>query len=31
MNEVGKISIKVDWKKYLEDSGGSEMPLTLPF
>jgi DEAD/DEAH box helicase domain-containing protein len=31
MNEVGKVPIKVDWKKYMEDSGGSEMPLTLPF
>lgn len=32
MNEIGKISIKVDWKKYMdEDGGGSDMPLTLPF
>lgn len=32
MNEVGKISIKVDWKKYMEtDGGGNDMPLTLPF
>jgi DEAD/DEAH box helicase domain-containing protein len=32
MNEVGKIPIKVDWKKYMdEDGGGNDMPLTLPF
>ena len=31
LNERGKISIKVDWKKYLEDSGKAETPLTLPF
>lgn len=31
LNEKGKISIKVDWKKYLEDSGKSETHLTLPF
>lgn len=32
MNEVGKIPIKVNWKKYLEeDGGGGDMPLTLPF
>lgn len=27
----GKISIKVDWKKYLEEEGGNDVPLTLPF
>jgi len=27
----GKMAIKVDWKKYLEDEGRVEMPLTLPF
>ncbi len=31
LNEVGKISIKVDWKKYLEQQSGNDMPLTLPF
>lgn len=32
MNEVGKAPIKVEWKKYLEDSGSTnDMPLTLPF
>ena len=31
LNENGKVDIKVDWEKYLEDEGGGEMPLTLPF
>lgn len=31
LNEKGKISIRVDWKKYLEDQGKSESHLTLPF
>jgi DEAD/DEAH box helicase domain-containing protein len=31
MNEIGKITIKVDWKKYMEESGSSEVALTLPF
>ncbi|MDO8610640.1 MAG: ribonuclease H-like domain-containing protein [bacterium] len=31
LNEVGKISIKVDWGKYLEESENNDMPLTLPF
>lgn len=31
LHDKGKGSIKVDWKKYLESSGGSEMSLTLPF
>lgn len=32
MNEIGKISIKVDWKKFRDSSsGGNDMPLTLPF
>ncbi|MDO8498107.1 MAG: ribonuclease H-like domain-containing protein [bacterium] len=32
MNEIGKMSIKVDWRKYLEESGDKEeIPLTLPF
>lgn len=31
LNEKGKNSIKVDWKKYLEETGKSETPLTLPF
>ncbi|NTU47161.1 hypothetical protein HGA88_06050 [Candidatus Roizmanbacteria bacterium] len=32
MNELGKIPIKVDWKKYKENQGkDTDMPLTLPF
>ncbi|MEK7634056.1 MAG: ribonuclease H-like domain-containing protein [Patescibacteria group bacterium] len=31
LNENGKMEINVDWEKYLEDEGGPEMPLTLPF
>lgn len=32
LNEVGKVTIKVDWEKYLEESGEkNDMPLTLPF
>lgn len=31
LNEVGKISIQVDWQKYLEGEKKSDMPLTLPF
>lgn len=31
LNERGKISIKVDWGKYLEESKNNDMPLTLPF
>lgn len=32
LNEIGKVPIKVDWKKYMEeDGGGNDMPLTLPF
>lgn len=32
LNEVGKISIKVDWGKYLEESNSNnDMPLTLLF
>lgn len=31
LNERGRIPIKVEWKKYLEDSGKAETPLTLPF
>lgn len=31
LNEKGKITIKVDWAKYLEGKNSSEMPLTLPF
>src|SRR3989304_3488885 len=27
----GKLSIPVDWKKYLEEEGNSDVPLTLPF
>jgi len=31
LNEVGKISIKTDWQKYLEEENNTDMPLTLPF
>ncbi|MDA1316625.1 MAG: ribonuclease H-like domain-containing protein [bacterium] len=31
MNEMGKVMIPVAWKKYLEDSGSSQAPMTLPF
>jgi len=31
LNEKGKVTIKVDWKKYLRDQGKSESHLTLPF
>src|SRR3989339_1685817 len=31
LNENGKVDIKVEWEKYLEDEGKGEMPLTLPF
>lgn len=31
LNETGKISIKVDWGKYLEEGKNNDMPLTLPF
>lgn len=31
LNEKGKISIKVDWGKYLEEAKANDMPLTLPF
>ncbi len=31
LDEMGKVSIKVDWKQYLEDSGKTDIPLTLPF
>lgn len=32
LNETGKVSVKVNWKKYLEDQGNkSDVPLTLPF
>ena len=27
----GKLAIPVDWKKYLEEEGGNDVPLTLPF
>jgi len=30
LNETGKVTIKVDWKKYMQDSG-KDTPLTLPF
>ena len=31
LDETGKVTIKVDWKKYMEDAGSSDVPLTLPF
>lgn len=31
VNEIGKMPIKVSWKKYLEDSGKDQMELSLPF
>jgi len=31
LNEKGKVSIKVDWVKYLEEPTDNDMPLTLPF
>ncbi len=32
LNEMGKVPIRVNWKKYMEDSGdGGDMPMTLPF
>ncbi|MCL4363799.1 ribonuclease H-like domain-containing protein [Patescibacteria group bacterium] len=31
MTATGKVSIKVDWKKYLEGQEGKDVPLTLPF
>ncbi|MEO6509307.1 MAG: ribonuclease H-like domain-containing protein [Patescibacteria group bacterium] len=31
LDETGKQSIKVNWKKYLEEDSGNDMPLTLPF
>ena len=32
LNEKGKMTIKVDWNKYLEEEpDGNDMPLTLPF
>ncbi len=30
-NERGRMSIRVDWKQYMESSGKTETPLTLPF
>lgn len=31
LNEIGKIPIKVNWRKYMEEAGSSDVPLTLPF
>ncbi len=31
LNEKGKVTVRVEWKKYLEDSGSAETHLTLPF
>lgn len=30
-NERGRMPIRVEWAKYMEDAGKSETPLTLPF
>ncbi|PIQ73780.1 hypothetical protein COV58_00670 [Candidatus Roizmanbacteria bacterium CG11_big_fil_rev_8_21_14_0_20_36_8] len=31
MNELGKVAIRVDWKRYMEESGSTETAMTLPF
>ena len=31
LDESGKQSVRVDWKRYLEEDSGNDMPLTLPF
>lgn len=31
LDEKGKVTIKIDWKKYLESSGKNDSHLTLPF
>lgn len=31
MNELGKASIRVDWRRYMEGQGKAETSLTLPF
>ena len=31
LDEVGKQTIRVNWKKYIEDGGKNEITLTLPF
>ncbi|PIZ62416.1 hypothetical protein COY16_04425 [Candidatus Roizmanbacteria bacterium CG_4_10_14_0_2_um_filter_39_13] len=31
MNETGKVPIRVNWKRYMEESGADETALTLPF
>jgi len=31
LNEFGKVTIPVHWKKYMEESGNAETELTLPF
>ncbi len=31
LNETGKVTIHVDWKKYLEEAPQKDTPLTLPF
>lgn len=31
IDEIGKNTIKVDWKKYLHEDGNKELSLTLPF
>ncbi len=31
LDAKGKVALKVNWKKYLEDEKGNDIPLTLPF
>jgi len=31
LNEKGKVTIKVDWKRYLKEGNNQNVPLTLPF
>lgn len=31
MNETGKVPIRVNWKRYMEEEGADETALTLPF
>jgi hypothetical protein len=31
MTHNGRVTIPTDWKKYIEDSGNSNVPMTLPF
>ena len=31
LNETGKVTIRVDWQKYMDDNGSGDVPMTLPF